>query len=155
MPQPLLLSAVVLCFTWAPCSLPAQVIGNPSLQASSPAAPAPEGWVAKDQEAAAAGLWVRAFDAQRQSRACANTYEQALPADRQLRRQRLEFAVPAEAAFVLVGASIYGASGSAWFGGIDARLVPAEPAVGGDPAPKPPPMARPAPLTNAASAVAR
>ncbi len=207
---PFILSALVLCFTWAPCSVPAQVIGNPSLQVPSPAAAAPEGWradgraermapdpavlvegrpawrvdylvpapyaglvqrldaaalrgqrlllegwVAKDQEAAAAGLWVRAFDAQRQSMAYANTYEQTLPADRQLRKQRLEFAVPAEAAFVLVGASIYGASGSAWFGGMAARLVPAETAVGGDAAAKPPPAVSLTPVTSAASGVAR
>ncbi|MCM0608577.1 MAG: hypothetical protein KA711_06200 [Ideonella sp. WA131b] len=205
-----ILSALVLCFAWAPCSVPAQVIGNPSLQVSSPAAAAPEGWqadgraermapdpavlvegrpawrvdylvtapyaglvqrldaaalrgqrlalegwVAKEQEAATAGIWVRAFDAQRQSIAYANTYEQTLPADRQLRKQRLEFAVPAEAALVLVGASIYAASGSAWFGGIDARLMPAEPIARGAQAEKPPPMTRSAPVMNAASGVAR
>jgi hypothetical protein len=211
MTQPRLIQIVlVLCFAWGPCSLRAQIIANPSLQVSSPTAPAPEAWradgqaermapdpavlvggrpawridylasapyaglvqrldaaalrgqrlaleawVAKDHEAAAAGLWVRAFGAQRQSIAYANTYEQPLPADRQMRRQRLEFAVPAEAAFVLVGASIYAASGSAWFGGIDARLMPAEPIARGAQAEKPPPMTRSAPVMNAASGVAR
>lgn len=56
-----------------------------------------EGWVAKDHEAAAAGIWVRAFDAQRQSLAYANTDEHPLPADRQLRKQRLEAQWHAEA----------------------------------------------------------
>ena len=108
-----------------------------------------QGWVAKDHEAATAGIWVRAFDAQRQSMACANTYEQPLPADRQMHRQRLQFAVPAEAAFVLVDISIYGASGSAWFGGIDARLMPAEQAVHRAQAAKPLSMTRSAPPHNA------
>jgi hypothetical protein len=114
-----------------------------------------EGWVAKDQEAAAAGIWVRAFDAQRQSVAYANTYEQPLPADRQLRRQQLEFTVPADAAFVLVGVSIYAASGSAWFGGIDARPMPAEQAGREAQAAQPPSMTGSAPVENAASGVAR
>lgn len=207
MTQPrFILSVLVLCFAWAPCSLRAQIIANPSFQVSSPTAPAPEAWrtdgqaermgpdltvlvegrpawrvdylasapyaglvqrldaaalrgqrlaleawVAKDQQAAAAGLWVRAFDAQRQSMAYANTYEQPLPGDRQMRKHRLEFAVPAEAVFVLVGISTYAASGSAWFGGIDVSLMPAEQSVHGAQAAKPQSMPSSAPVPSAAS----
>ncbi|MCE2917086.1 MAG: hypothetical protein ACOVQT_07655 [Rubrivivax sp.] len=81
-----------------------------------------QGRLARDNGAAAVGVWIRAFNAQRQSIAYANSYEQPLPADRSLREHALEFAVPPEAAFLLVGASVYGADGSAWFGGIDVRL---------------------------------
>jgi hypothetical protein len=80
-----------------------------------------EGWLARDTEAAAVGVWIRAFNAQRQSIAYANSYEMPLPADRRLHRHTLAFEVPADAAFLLVGASVYGADGSAWLGGIDVR----------------------------------
>ncbi len=79
------------------------------------------GWLARDREAAAVGVWIRAFNAERQSVAYANSYEQPLPADRTVRRHELSFVVPADAVAVLVGASVYGADGSAWFGGIDVR----------------------------------
>jgi hypothetical protein len=81
-----------------------------------------EGWLARDTATAAVGVWARAFDKEGRSIGYANSYELDLPADKRFRRHSIELRLPPETNTVLVGASIYGDSGMAWFGGVDASI---------------------------------
>ena len=81
-----------------------------------------EGWLARDTATAAVGVWARAFDKEGRSIGYANSYELDLPADKRFRRHSIELKVPPETNTLLVGASIYGDSGMAWFGGVDASI---------------------------------
>jgi hypothetical protein len=81
-----------------------------------------DGWLARDNRDAPVGVWVRAFDKDRKSIAYANSYELSSPADRSFTRHLIELKVPAETAAILVGASIYGETGTAWLGSLDAYV---------------------------------
>ncbi len=74
-------------------------------------------------EGAEAGVWVRAFDKNRESMAYENTYEtKHLPAG-QWTLHQLRINVPAEADAVLVGVSIYGKDGTMWVDAIEAQVI--------------------------------
>ncbi|MCZ8318689.1 MAG: hypothetical protein ACK5S2_00385 [Lysobacteraceae bacterium] len=81
-----------------------------------------DGWLARDTANAPVGVWARAFDKEGGSIGYANSYELDLPADKRFRRHSIELKVPPETNTLLVGASIYGDSGMAWFGGVDASI---------------------------------
>jgi hypothetical protein len=81
-----------------------------------------DGWLARDTASASVGVWVRAFDKERKSIAYVNSYEQANPADGTFTRHRVELKVPDETVALLIGASIYGDTGSAWFSSVDAHV---------------------------------
>jgi hypothetical protein len=69
------------------------------------------------------GVWIRAFDKNKESIMYANTYDEPLPADSKLNHQQLVFDIPADAESVLVGASVYGdVDGAAWFQSLDVVL---------------------------------
>jgi hypothetical protein len=81
-----------------------------------------DGWLARDNGDAPVGVWVRAFDKDRKSIAYANSYELPNAADRSFRRHLIELKVPEETVVILVGASIYGETGTAWLGSLDAYV---------------------------------
>jgi hypothetical protein len=78
-----------------------------------------EAWLARNTERASVGVWIRAFDKDRKSIAYANSYEKPLPATSSLHQHVFEFVVPPTATALMVGASIYGENGIAWFNSID------------------------------------
>jgi hypothetical protein len=84
-----------------------------------------DSWLARDNVNASVGVWVRAFDKERKSIAYANSYELAIPADRSFTRHLVELKVPDDAVAILVGASIYGETGTAWLSSVDAYVKPA------------------------------
>jgi hypothetical protein len=81
-----------------------------------------DGWLARDTASAPVGVWVRAFDKERKSIAYVNSYELANPADGSFTRHVIELKVPDEAVALLIGASIYGDTGTAWFSSVDAYI---------------------------------
>jgi hypothetical protein len=78
-----------------------------------------DAWLARDTEQASAGVWIRAFDKNNNSIAYANSYEKPLPPTTGLHQHVFEFLVPPATTSLLVGASIYGESGTAWFNSVD------------------------------------
>jgi hypothetical protein len=78
-----------------------------------------DAWLARSTEQASAGVWIRAFDKDNNSIAYANSYEMPLPPIRDLHQHVFEFLVPPATTSLLVGASIYGESGTAWFNSVD------------------------------------
>jgi hypothetical protein len=67
------------------------------------------------------GIWVRAFDKDSKSVAYANSYEQAAGQDSNWETHRITLTIPQEATSVLIGASIYGESGTMWLSSVNAH----------------------------------
>jgi hypothetical protein len=73
-------------------------------------------------EGAQVGIWMRAYDKERKSIAYANTYEVKQGVKGQWTLHQLKLAIPAQAEFVLFGASIYEKDGTMWLDAIQATL---------------------------------
>lgn len=78
-----------------------------------------EGWVARNSANSPVGVWIRAIGDDKKSVGYANTYEEPVPTDGSFVRHIVKFTVPQETNTLLVGASIWGEDGTAWFSFVD------------------------------------
>lgn len=65
------------------------------------------------------GVWIRAIGDDKKSVGYANTYEEPVPTNGTFVRHIVKFTVPRDTNTLLVGASISGEDGTAWFSFVD------------------------------------
>lgn len=78
-----------------------------------------EGWVARNSANSPVGVWIRAIGDDKKSVGYANTYEDPVPTNGSFVLHRVKFTVPQDTNTLLVGASISGEDGTAWFSFVD------------------------------------
>lgn len=78
-----------------------------------------EGWVARNSGNSPVGVWIGAFGDDKKSVGYSNSYEEPTPTNGTFVRHLVKFTVPQETSTLLVGASIWGEDGTAWFSFVD------------------------------------
>jgi hypothetical protein len=71
-------------------------------------------WIARGTDSANTGIWIRAFDKDKKSIAYVNTYDSPAAKETAWTQHNMTIEIPASAATVMMGVSIYGKDGVMW-----------------------------------------